>query len=118
MRATPSLPAIVALLLLGAAAAHGKLSPPAAEGIEVVASRSGFNPKLLKARKGESLRLLLKTADEEHCFALDAFRIEKRIAPGRTVPLELTPDRTGEFPFYCCLEPDNPALRGRLLVGE
>jgi heme/copper-type cytochrome/quinol oxidase subunit 2 len=85
---------------------------------QVLASRTGFRPALLKIRKGETLKLLLKTADEEHCFALDALRVEKRIAPGRTTVVELTPDRAGEFPFYCCLEPDEAKLRGKLVVEE
>lgn len=111
--------AVAAFLLLPVPAAGRRLAAPSPEeGIEVVASRAGFKPKLLKARKGESLRLLLKTADDEHCFALDALRVEKRIVPGRTTTLDLTPDRAGEFPFYCCLEPENETLRGRLVVAE
>lgn len=86
--------------------------------VEIVASRTGFRPKLVKLRKGETVRLLLKTADEEHCFALDAWRVEKRVTPGKTTTAELTPDRAGEFPFYCCLEPDNKTLTGKLVVAE
>jgi heme/copper-type cytochrome/quinol oxidase subunit 2 len=85
---------------------------------EVVASRQGFKPKVLNLRKGELARLRLTTADDEHCFAIDAFRVEKRIAPGRATLVDLTPDRVGTFPFYCCLEPDNAALQGRLVVSE
>lgn len=83
-----------------------------------MASRSGFRPQTVNARKGESLRLVLTTADDEHCFALDAYRVEKRILPNKTTTLELTLDRPGSFPFYCCLEPDNQALRGKLVVAE
>ncbi len=54
----------------------------------------------------------------EHCFALDALRIEKRILPGRSTPADITPDRVGSFPFHCCLEPGNEAQRGRLVVSE
>jgi heme/copper-type cytochrome/quinol oxidase subunit 2 len=86
--------------------------------VELVVSREGFRPKTLNARKGETLRLVLRTADVEHCFALDALRIEKRILPGRSTTADLTPDRVGSFPFHCCLEPGNEALRGRLVVSE
>src|SRR5262245_50481749 len=87
----------VALAALGAS--------PQQDEQELVASKSGFRPRQLKLRKGETAKLALKSADDEHCFALDAWRVEKRILPGRTTSVELTPDRTGEFPFYCCLEP-------------
>jgi heme/copper-type cytochrome/quinol oxidase subunit 2 len=106
-----------AAVLFAAVLALGATAAPQDE-VELVASRTGFRPKLLKLRKGDTARLLLKTADEEHCFALDAWRIEKRIAPGKTTSVELTPDRAGEFSFYCCLEPDNKALSGRLVVVE
>ena len=35
-------------------------------------------------RKGETVRLVLSTEDGEHCFAVDEFRLEKRVVPGRT----------------------------------
>jgi heme/copper-type cytochrome/quinol oxidase subunit 2 len=64
------------------------------------------------------VRLLLRSADGEHCFAVDALRIEKRIEPGRATRVELTPDRVGTLTFYCCLEPGDERQRGRLVVGE
>jgi heme/copper-type cytochrome/quinol oxidase subunit 2 len=103
---------LTGLLVLGGAARAQQ------DDVELVASHGGFKPPRLKLRKGETARLWLKTADEEHCFAIDAWRVEKRIVPGKTTSVELTPDRAGEFPFYCCLEPDNKALQGKLLVVE
>jgi heme/copper-type cytochrome/quinol oxidase subunit 2 len=88
------------------------------DAVEVVASRDGFRPSAVEVRRGETVRLVLSTADVEHCFALDDFRIEKRIVPGRKTSVELTPDRTGSFPFYCCLEPRQERMRGRLVVSE
>ena len=90
------------------------------ESIEVTASAEGFRPKTVKLRRGEAIRLLLKTADREHCFAVDALRVEKRITPGRTTVLDLTPAQAGSFPFYCCLETGPAAEResGRLVVTE
>jgi heme/copper-type cytochrome/quinol oxidase subunit 2 len=69
---------------------------------------------------GEPVRLILRTDDGEHCFAVDAFRVEKRIMPGRATELELVPDRTGRFPFYCCLETAAAAARerGEIVVTE
>jgi heme/copper-type cytochrome/quinol oxidase subunit 2 len=88
------------------------------ETIEVVASREGFRPRVINVRKGQPVRLLLSSADGEHCFALDAFRIEKRIVPGKTTALDLTPERTGTFPFYCCVESGAAAdsENGRLVI--
>ena len=66
------------------------------------------------------MSILLSSVDGEHCFAVDALRIEKRIVPGRTTTFELIPDRVGVFPFYCCLESGEAATaeRGQLSVTE
>jgi len=101
-----------------ASAAAGSAALQAVEQIEVVASDAGFKPAVLRLRRGEAVRLSLRTEDGEHCFAVDAFRIEKRVMPGRTTMLDLTPDRAGDFPFHCCLEPDNRKLHGRIVVSE
>ena len=71
-------------------------------------------------RQGETVRIALSSADGEHCFAVDALRVEKRIRPGRETAFELTPDRAGRFPFYCCLESGRAAEveRGELIVTE
>jgi len=86
--------------------------------IDVTVSKAGWKPDTLRLRKGETLRLSLKSGDDEHCFAVDALRVEKRVRPGKAVSLDLTPDKAGSFPIYCCLEPDNESLRGRLVVSE
>ena len=88
--------------------------------VAVTVSRDGFQPREISVRRGETVRLAVKSADGEHCFAVDAFRIEKRIVPGRTTAVDITPDRAGTFPYYCCLEKGDAAdtERGRLVVAE
>jgi heme/copper-type cytochrome/quinol oxidase subunit 2 len=103
---------VPALLLLGLIAAAPR------DEIAVSFSGGSVKPVEVRARKGDSLRLLLRSDDGEHCFAIDAFRVEKRVVPGRTTTVELSLDRAGEFPYYCCLEPENASLRGRLIVSE
>lgn len=86
--------------------------------IEITATAAGFQPKTVRLRKGESVRLVLRTTAGEQCFAVDELRIEKRLLPGRDTLVDVTPDRTGSFVFYSCLAPDSAALRGRLIVSE
>ncbi len=114
---------IVAVVTVAAGASlaqAGRLAFPEDQPIEMVASKEGFSPSALRLRRGETVRLELTTADDEHCLAIDALRVEKRIVPGRTTRLELTPDRAGVFYYYCCLEPPDVARkqRGRLDVTE
>jgi heme/copper-type cytochrome/quinol oxidase subunit 2 len=106
------LPAL-ALAAFAAAAAAGP-------DVAVRVSKRGFEPSRITLRRGETTRLVLPSGDGEHCFAIDALRVEKRVVPGRATPFDLTPGRAGVFPFYCCLESGEAARieRGELTVTE
>jgi heme/copper-type cytochrome/quinol oxidase subunit 2 len=110
--------AALALLAVAGAPSAAPAAPPSP--VEIKASRRGFQPARVTVRKGESVRIVLSSADGEHCFAVDALRIEKRIVPGRATSFDLVPDRTGTLPFYCCLEVGRAAEteRGELIVSE
>jgi heme/copper-type cytochrome/quinol oxidase subunit 2 len=86
--------------------------------LKVEVSNEGFKPKVVNLRRGETIRLVLTTADEEHCFAVDALRIEKRIVPGKATEVDLSVEKAGSLPFYCCLEPSREVLHGRIVVTE
>lgn len=108
-----------AALGLSLAVSGGALGAGAAPAdLEITVSSSGFRPKVLRLRRGESVRLVLRSTDREHCFAVDELRVEKRVLPGRETWLELTPEQVGSFDFYSCLAPDDAALRGRLTVSD
>lgn len=122
-RRAPSALLVLAAGLLGAPAGlapaqPGRLLAAGEPDVEITATAAGFQPKVVRLRKGESVRLVLRTTEREQCFAVDELRVEKRILPGRDTLLDLTPDRIGSFAFYSCLEPDNASLRGRLIVSE
>jgi cytochrome c oxidase subunit II len=109
-----TLPACLGLSSVGAASPAGT-----AERVEVTVSRQGFRPDRVTVRKGEPVRLSLTSSDGEHCFAVDAFRIEKRVVVGRPSVVDLTPDRAGTFVFYDCLaDPGGETKPGKLVVAE
>ena len=89
-------------------------------GLEIRVSRQGFDPAVVTVRKGETTRIRLSSEDGEHCFAVDALRVEKRVVPGHPTTFDLIADRVGRFPFYCCLETGSAAEaeRGELVVTE
>jgi len=109
--------AVVLTLVLSTGSAF---AGPVADTVDVVASERGFEPRVINVHKGEPVRLRLTTSDREHCFAIDALRVEKRIVPGKATILELTPGKAGTFPFSCCLETGAAAEKehGRLVVVE
>ena len=65
--------------------------------------RASRSPAAASSRRGSCCgaarptRLVLSSADGEHCFAIDALRIEKRVRGGQPTRLDLTPDRPGTF---------------------
>jgi heme/copper-type cytochrome/quinol oxidase subunit 2 len=105
---------------LASAAAFSAAAPPAGPSLDVKVSRRGFNPSRIVLRRGETARLVLASVEGDHCFAVDALRIEKRVASGKPTRLELTPERTGTFPFHCCMEtgPQADQEKGELVVSE
>jgi len=111
---------LAGIALLSAAAAAAVVAAPAGPTVEVKVSRRGFEPSRIVLRRGETARLVLSSEDGDHCFAIDALRVEKRVASGRPTRLELTPERASSFPFYCCLETGKQAERerGELVVTE
>jgi heme/copper-type cytochrome/quinol oxidase subunit 2 len=111
---------LAGLALLSAAAAAAVVAAPAGPTVEVKVSHRGFEPSRIVVRRGETTRLVLSSEAGEHCFAIDALRVEKRVASGRPTRLELTPERASSFPFYCCLETGKQAERerGELVVSE
>jgi len=106
-----------ALALVALLAATVALARPDPD-VRIKVSAGGFEPAEVTLRRGEVVRVVLTAEDREHCFAVDAFRVEKRIVPGRETSFDFTPDREGRFPFYCCEEAEEAAERGLLIVTE
>jgi heme/copper-type cytochrome/quinol oxidase subunit 2 len=86
--------------------------------IEINCQKSFFTPDIIRAKKGEPVVLIVKAVDVTHGFAIDEFNIAREIAPGQPVKIEFTPDKTGEFFFYCVVRCGKKHLqmRGKLIV--
>ena len=100
-------------LLAVAQATAGAL--PAGPSVEVSVTRRGFEPARITLRRGETARLVLQSGDGEHCFAVDALRIEKRVVNGRPTRLELTPGAHRQLPLLLLRRerrPGRPRARG------
>ncbi|MCI0411498.1 cupredoxin domain-containing protein [bacterium] len=86
--------------------------------IEISCQKSFYTPDVIRVKKGEPVVLLVKATDVAHGFAIDEFNIAKEVAPGQPVKIEFTPDKAGEFIFYCVVRCGKKHLqmRGRLIV--
>jgi cytochrome c oxidase subunit II len=86
--------------------------------IEIICQKSHYSPETIRLRKGEPVRLILKSVDVTHGFAIDDLRIAREISPGPPTIVDFTPERSGTFPFYCVVRcgKEHLKMRGTLIV--
>ena len=86
--------------------------------VEVTCQKSFYTPDVIHAKLNEPLKIVLKSADVTHGFAIDEFKIAKEVSPGNPVTIEFTPDKAGTFYYYCVVRCGKKHLqmRGSLIV--
>ena len=110
------------VVVLASAALLGVQAPPAPQSphheFTVLARRYAFEPAQLEVHEGDTVRIVLRSADIPHSIVVDALRIAKRVSPDRTVTFEFLADRAGEFPYYCNLMVEDGCrnMTGKLVV--
>lgn len=84
----------------------------------IVAERYHFSPDRIEVSKDDLVKITLRSADQPLSFAIDAYRIVKRVGGGQTVAFEFRADRAGTFPFYCSMASDDRCkeMKGTLVV--
>ena len=84
----------------------------------IVAKDHVFTPDKLEVSQDDLVKITLRSEDVPISFAIDAYRIIKRV-PGKTsITFEFRADQAGTFPFYCNLTTDTACkdMRGLLSV--
>jgi cytochrome c oxidase subunit 2 len=90
--------AVVAALLASAS------GPARAEGprvIVITAKRFEFDPKEITLKKGETVKLQLKSEDVTHGFFVRPLGIDQEIPAGRTTEVTVTPQQAGRYRTIC-----------------
>jgi nitrosocyanin len=83
----------------------------------LTASDGRFSPDRLEVRTGDLVKLTLESKDIGHSFAIDEYRIVRRIPAGASTTFEFRADRAGTFRFYCNLSDGNHGpMEGQLVV--
>ncbi|AMY11560.1 nitrous-oxide reductase, Sec-dependent [Luteitalea pratensis] len=84
----------------------------------MTARKFQFDPEIIDVRRNDIVRLTITSADIDHSFTIDAYRIQKRIPAGGSVTLEFRADEVGRFPFYCSMriDPGCEDMSGELIV--
>jgi len=95
----------VAVLSIVAAAmvlAAGRLrAEPEARVIAITAKRFEFNPKEITLKRGETVKLQLRSEDVRHGFFVRPLGIDEDIVPGQTTEVVVTPGTAGRYTTIC-----------------
>jgi cytochrome c oxidase subunit 2 len=92
------------VLLMGAALVPLKSTVRAQEAprrIEVTAKQFEFEPSEITVKKGESVVLVIKSADVAHGLRFRELNLNVKVDKGGTAEMPFTADKTGDFVGHC-----------------
>ena len=106
--------------LVIAVAAHVNAQEPQQNRREftIVAKDHTFTPNKMEVSQDDLVKITLRSEDVPVSFAIDAYRIIKRVAGKTSITFEFRADQPGTFAFYCNLTTDAACkdMRGTLNV--
>jgi cytochrome c oxidase subunit 2 len=111
-----------AALLVGvgiAAAPAPARQTPEPRVIEVVAKKFAFVPSRIEVTEGETVRLVVRSADGMHGLQIKKFKVAEEIPRGsEAVTIEFTANAVGEFEIACTAfcGKGHEEMRGKLVV--
>ncbi|KKT39690.1 hypothetical protein A3K29_02395 [Candidatus Collierbacteria bacterium RIFOXYB2_FULL_46_14] len=88
--------------------------------ITIEAGSFYFTPNLIRVKKGEKIKLILKANDLMHDFNIDELGVKVPVTKaGNSSIVEFTADKAGEFEYYCSIgEHRQRGQVGKLIVIE
>ena len=96
---------LLATLVLGAVASSGAVraadEPGSARTIAITARRFEFEPKEIRLKKGETVKLQVTSADVSHGFFQRALKIDADLAAGKSADVLVTPQESGTYTLIC-----------------
>jgi cytochrome c oxidase subunit II len=91
-----------AAALIGVVAFTARIAVAADEPvIQITAQKFEYKPRTLTLKKGVPVVLELTALDRVHGFNLPDFGVRTDVLPGKVTRIRFTPDKTGEFVFFC-----------------
>ena len=106
---------------------NGDAAPPRAQEhgsdeprvIEVLAKRFEFEPARIEVAEGETVRLVVRSADGMHGVGIKKFKIAEEVPRGGVpVTIEFTANAVGEFDIMCSefCGKGHGGMKGKLVV--
>ena len=93
---------LIALLAGAGASRRDRASAePTPRTIDVTAKRFEFKPDKLVLKKGETVKLRVKSEDVIHGFFNRPLKIDEELSPGELREISLTPAEAGSYTVIC-----------------
>ena len=94
---------ILALLLLLAPFVTARTADGAEESrtLAITAKRFEFVPSTITLKKGETVKLVVKSEDVTHGLFIRTLKIDTDLTPGETQQITVTPQTAGTFTAIC-----------------
>ena len=102
----------VSLWASAAGAAPAKAPPaapaaaPAGKTIEMAVTEKGFEPAVVKVKKGEPVTLVITRKTEKTCateIVIDEEKISTKLPLGKPVTVTFTPKKAGDMKYGCAM---------------
>jgi plastocyanin len=118
IRANPAVVALVSLLAANSVVLSQEQTPNRRD-VTIVAHEERFEPSRIEVTQDDLVRITLKSDAHPRTFAIDAYRISKRVSAGDSITFEFHANQAGTFSFYCNLTsvPACRDMKGTLVVG-
>ncbi len=107
--------ASITTFVWAAVAATTEAQGPPVYTVRLSVGASGFEPKRVSVPVG-TVRFVVTSREGDHCFAIPALDVEKRVRASRALEADVTFERVGEFPFVCCAESPGTVETGVIVV--
>lgn len=99
-------------------AADAQDQAPTRREFTLTARDYSFSPNRVEATQDDLIKLTVQSADVAYGFAIDDYRLSRRVPAGGSTTIEFRADRPGTFQFYSNLSNDSrhSQMRGQLVV--
>ena len=115
--------AAIALIVMTNMLTTSRLEASDREGAKVIkisAKRFEYTPQQITLKKGVPAVFQLTSEDRTHGFNIPAMNLRADIAPGKVTELKVTPQKAGEFDFFCDIfcGSGHEGMNGKITVTE
>jgi cytochrome c oxidase subunit II len=101
MRRTTFVPIAIALLAISFVSRPSPSRADPVHEVRVVAKQFAFEPAVIQVTAGEPVRLVIRSADRVHGFAIRDLKIDVQIPRTGEVVVEFTAPRAGRYEIAC-----------------